>query len=81
MSIGKIAGRAAGMAVDTVGELMGDAGYPESEYGLAAFLFERIVQTEKNDVERDRAYYQQLMRECLVVVREGSASAGTAAKG
>ena len=73
MSIGRIAGRAAGMAVDTVGDLMGDAGYPESQYGLAAFLFERIVQVEKNAVERDRAYYKQLMRECLAVVREDTA--------
>ena len=76
MSIGKIAGRAAGMAVDTVGDLMSGTGYPESEYGLAAFLFDRIAQVEKQDVQRDRAYYHQLMQECLATVRNGQAPAG-----
>ena len=71
MQIGKIAGKAAGMAADTVGDLLGQAGFPESEYGLAAFLFDRIAQVEKQSAERDRAYYLQLMRECLETVREG----------
>ena len=44
--------------------------YPESEYGLAAFLFQQIVQSERGTEERNRAYYQQLMSECLEIVRD-----------
>ena len=71
MQIGKIAGRAANLAADTVGELVGSSPYPETEYGLAAYLFERIAQAEKQDAPRDRAYYLELMRTCLAAVREG----------
>ncbi len=71
MAIGKIAARAANVASDAVGEFMGGGAFPETEYGLAAYLFDRIAQAEKNEVTRDRAYYLELMRSCLAATREG----------
>ena len=68
--LGKLAGKAAGKAAETVGDFIGTATYPETEYALAAYLFERIAQAEKQDAARDRAYYLDLMRTCLAAVRE-----------
>jgi hypothetical protein len=70
MSLGKFTARAAGAAADAVGDVLGSETYPESEYGLAAFLFQQIVQSERGTEERNRAYYQQLMSECLEIVRD-----------
>ena len=69
MSFGKFTAKAAGVAADAVGEVLGESSYPESEYGLAAFLFERVAQAERGEENRDREYYLSLMRECLSVVR------------
>jgi len=69
MSFGKLTAKAAGVAADAVGEVLGEGNYPESEYGLAAYLFERIAQAERGEEERTRAYYVALMRECLEAVR------------
>ncbi len=71
MALGRIAARAANVASDAVGEFMGTAAYPETEYGLAAYLFDRIAQAEKNEAPRDRTYYLELMRTCLAATREG----------
>ena len=78
MAIGNITAKAANVAAGTVSELMGSGAYPETEYALAAFLFDRIVQAEKRDAQaekrespRDRDYHLELMRACLEVVREG----------
>ena len=78
MAIGNLTAKAANVAAGTVSELMGAGAYPETEYGLAAYLFERIAQAEKRDAQaegreapRDRAYYLELMRACLEVAREG----------
>ncbi|MBT5496680.1 MAG: hypothetical protein HOK54_13125 [Alphaproteobacteria bacterium] len=70
MSLGKFTARAAGAAADAVGEVLGSETYPESEYGLAALLFQHIVQSERGTEARSRAYYRQLMSECLVTVRQ-----------
>ena len=77
MAIGKITSRAAGVAADAVGSVLGAGIYPESEYALAAYLFERIAQSERSTGERDagtrdRAYYLDLMRQCLEVARARS---------
>lgn len=67
--IGKMAGRAAGSAAGLLGELIGSGAYPESEYGLASYLFERIALAEKDSGPKDRAYYLELMAACLATVR------------
>ena len=67
--IGKIAGKAAGSAAGALGEIMGSGVYPETEYGLAAYLYERVLQTEKTAEARDRDYHLELMRQCLAAVR------------
>ena len=67
--LGKLAGKAAGRAAETVGGLVGTAAYPETEYALAAYLFERIAQAERDTEDRSRDYYLDLMRACLEVVR------------
>jgi len=67
--IGKMAGKAAGSAAGVLGELIGSGAYPESEYGLAAYLFERIAQSEKETAAKDRQYYLDLMAACLGTVR------------
>lgn len=71
MSIGKFTAKAAGVAADAVGGVLGNETYPtypETEYGLAALLFQHIVQSERGE-NRDRAYYLALIRECLAAVR------------
>ena len=73
MSIGKLAGRAAGVAAGAVGEVFDGGGYPETEYGLAALLFTRIVSSERDKDGKDRAYYLDLMRACLQAVRPAQA--------
>lgn len=75
--ITRIAGKAANMASDAVGDLINSGVYPESEYGLAAYLFERIAQTERDDETRprDREYCLDLMRTCLETVRNNSGQA------
>ena len=70
VSIGKVAGRAADMAAGAVGGMMSTDPYPETRYGLAAYLFQQIVQAEKELPGRDRAYYLDLMRQCLEVAGE-----------
>lgn len=67
--IGKMTARAAGSAAGALGELIGSGAYPETEYALAAYLFERIVQAEKDRDTKDRAYFRSLMAECLETVR------------
>lgn len=69
MSIGKTAVKAASVAAGAVGDLVGDGTYPETEYGLAAYLFDRIAHVEKNKKGRDRDYYTQLMYECVRTIR------------
>jgi hypothetical protein len=69
MAIGKFAGKAAGVAADAVGGVLGPGTYPETEYGLAAFLFDRIASKERDQDDKDRAYCFTLMGECLKVVR------------
>ncbi len=69
--IGKMTARAAGKASGALGELIGTGVYPETEYALAAYLFERVSQAEKDSAERDRAYHLELMRQCLDTVRQG----------
>ena len=68
--LGRLAGKAAGRAAETVGDLMGTAAYPETEYALAAYLFERIAQAERDTADRSRDYYLELMKSCLEVVRK-----------
>ena len=70
--LGRITGKVAGAAADAVGGIMSTGTYPETKYGLAAVLFERILQSEKESSEqvRDRAYYLTLMRQCLEVTSE-----------
>ncbi|MDH3475204.1 MAG: hypothetical protein OEM59_16105 [Rhodospirillales bacterium] len=67
-----MAARAAGSASGLLGELIGSGAYPESEYGLAAYLFERIAQAEKEGAAKDRQYYLDLMAACLETVRDGA---------
>jgi hypothetical protein len=69
MKLGNITAKAAGVAADAVGGVLSDTVYPETEYGLAAYLFERIAVQEKDTVNRDRAYYLSLMEDCLNTVR------------
>ena len=69
MSIGKFTARGAGMAADAVGKLIGSEAYPESEYGLAAHLFDRILASERHVEVKDRAYILDLMAQCLKAVR------------
>ena len=73
VSIGKFAGRAADMAAGAVGDIMGSDAYPDTRYGLAAYLFDQIVQAEKELPGRNRAYYLDLMRQCLAVASEAEA--------
>ncbi|MCG8508443.1 MAG: hypothetical protein MI741_04375 [Rhodospirillales bacterium] len=71
MSIGKLTARAAGVAADAVGDVLGgESAYPETEYGLAAFLFQQIEQSERGEGNRGRAYYLALMKECLAATRQ-----------
>ncbi len=65
--IGRMTAKAAGSAAGALGELIRSGAYPETEYALAAYLFERILQVEKAD--RDRGYYMELMAACLETVR------------
>jgi len=67
--IGRMAAKATGTAAGALGELIGSGAYPESEYGLAAYLFERIAQSEKETAVKDRQYYLELMATCLKTVR------------
>jgi hypothetical protein len=73
--LGKMAARATNVAAGAVGEIMGTGVYPESEYALAAYLFERIAAAEKAEAElageeilHDRAYHLELMATCLATV-------------
>ena len=79
MSIGKTAAKAAkaaGTAAGAVGDMMGSGTYPESEYGLAVHLFEKICGAERDLADRDRGYYMQLMYECVRTVRAAHNGAG-----
>lgn len=73
--IGKVGARAAEAATGLVGELMGAGVYPSNEHALAAYLFERIAQAEKEVGTKDRAYYLQLMTVCLATVRDPKSGA------
>lgn len=75
--IGKMAARATNVAAGAVGDIMGTGVYPESEYALAAHLYDRIVAAEKAaaeaagapEIPRDRAYHMELMAACLATIR------------
>ncbi len=69
--IGKLTTNVVGAAKDVVGDVIGSGVYPETEYGLASLLFERILQVERENEEllRDRAYMLTLMASCLETVR------------
>ncbi len=67
--IGKVGARAAEAAAGMVGDLMSSGVYPTNEHALAAYLFERIAQAEKEDGPKDRNYYLELMTICLATVR------------
>ena len=68
--IGRVGAKAAEAAAGMVGDLMSSGVYPSNEHALAAYLFERIAQAEKDSGPKDRAYYLQLMTVCLTTVRE-----------
>ncbi len=68
--IGRVGAKAAEAAAGMVGDLMGAGVYPTNEHALAAYLFERIAQAEKDSGPKDRAYYLQLMTVCLATVRD-----------
>ena len=67
--IGKLTSKAAGRAVETISDFVGTQAYPESEYALAAYLFDHILQAERDQADRSRDYYLQLMQVCLETVR------------
>ena len=66
--IGKLTARAAG----AVGDVIGDRTYPETEYGLAAYLYEQIRQAEQDEADQDRDYHLRLMQSCLAIIRGAS---------
>ena len=68
--IGKVGAKAAEAAAGMVGDLMNSGVYPSNEHALAAYLFERIAQAEKDDGPKDRTYYLQLMTVCLATIRD-----------
>ena len=62
-------------ATDAVGSVVNEVTglrkiHPESEHALAAWLFERIDENTGDKGGKDRAYYLELMRDCLAVVRQ-----------
>ena len=65
----QIGGKATNLAADAVGSVLGPDPRPESPYGLAQFLFEKIekVESSNKDLTRDRHYYLELMATCLEV--------------
>jgi hypothetical protein len=68
----KTAGKVAGKAAGAVTDMMGQSAFPESEHALAAYLYERILQDEKDSgIRQDRSYHLKLMAECLAAVRGG----------
>ncbi len=74
--LGKMAAKATNVAAGAVGGIIGTGGYPESEYALAAHLYDRIVAAEKAAAEasgvetrHDRAYHLELMAACLATIR------------
>ena len=74
--LGKMAAKATNVAAGAVGDIMGTGAYPESEYALAAYLYDRIVAAEKAAGEsagvhsmQDRAYHLELMAACLATAR------------
>jgi len=76
--IGKVGAKAAEAAAGMVGDLMNSGVYPSNEHALAAYLFERIAQAEKESGPKDRNYYLQLMTICLATVRDpGSGATGS----
>lgn len=68
--IGRVGARAAETAVGLVQDLTGSGVYPANDQALAAYLFERIAQAEKETATQDRDYYLELMARCLATVRE-----------
>ncbi|NIA72201.1 hypothetical protein HBA54_26780 [Pelagibius litoralis] len=68
--IGRMGAKAAESAVNLVQDLTGAGVYPANDYALAAYLFERIAQAEKETATQDRAYYLSLMASCLETVRK-----------
>lgn len=73
--IGRVGAKAAEAAAGMVGDLMSSGVYPSNEHALAAYLFERIAQAEKDSGPKDRAYFLQLMTVCLATVRDSDTSA------
>ena len=68
--IGRMGAKAAESAVSLVQDFVGNGVYPANDYALAAYLFERIAQAEKETIPQDRQYYLALMAQCLDVVRK-----------
>lgn len=72
--IGRVGAKAAETAVGMVQEMIGSGVYPGNDHALAAYLFERIAQAEKETAPKDRQYYLELMARCLATVRQDSAA-------
>jgi len=70
--IGRVGAKAAETAVGMVQEMIGSGVYPANDHALAAYLFERIAQAEKETAPKDRQYYLDLMDSCLATVRRGT---------
>ncbi len=68
--IGRVGAKAAETAVGLVQDMAGSGVYPGNDHALAAYLFERIAQAEKETAPKDRQYYLGLMKVCLEVVRD-----------
>ena len=71
--IGRVGAKAAETAVGLVQDMVGSGVYPGNDHALAAYLFERIAQTEKESAIQDRQYYLELMALCLETVRDKTA--------
>ena len=68
--IGRVGAKAAETAVGLVQDFVGNGVFPANEYALAAYLFERIAQAEKETAPKDRQYYLDLMTVCLETARD-----------
>ncbi len=68
--IGRVGAKAAETAVGLVQDMVGSGVFPSNDQALAAYLFERIAQAEKDSGPKDRQYYLDLMTVCLETVRD-----------
>ena len=71
--IGRVGAKAAETAVGLVQDMVGSGVYPGNDHALAAYLFERVAQAEKETATPDRQYYLELMAVCLKTVRDNRA--------